>query len=331
MRWNFSHNIPSGHSRPVGARVLRTLALFCAMLGSGVAHSQINDTEGVWQGSLSCGELQTAGGRSPKAFVNQIEVTASLGAMTGRRETAGVIESFNGSIERSGSASLEGNGHWKDDPRRSWRYRLKGNQSGAQMTLTGPLESHDGKTRLRDCQLKLTSPALERKDAKERKNRATVPRPAPSAPAVAPVSPGMTTKPAPAAGPAARSNENLKQDKELAARQAAEKALEAERASAAKRQSDEAAAASAAARAHAAELEVLRRKNLQLDAEKVAAERAAADKAAAEKATAERATAEKAAAEKAAADKAAADKAARQKADAEAKKAPIKVRSAMDL
>ena len=291
-----------------GRRALCNLALVCAMVGTGAAHGQINDTEGTWQGSLSCGDMQTAGGRSPKGFVSQIKVNVSLGAITGRRDTAEVIESFNGSINRSGLTTLEGSGHWKDDPRRAWRYRLKGTQSGSLMTLAGPLESQDGKTRLRDCQVRLTSAVLAAKEARERSDRtAPAARPAPAAastqPApVAPPSaprPAVVAKPAPVADPAARASEELNRDKELAARQAADKAVEAERALAAKRQSDEATAA--AARANAAEVEALRRKNLQLEAEKAAA------------------------------DKAAADKAARQKAEADAKKAPIKVRSAMDL
>ena len=308
MHWIFLSNLPMGQSVSAGRRALCNLALVCAMVGTGAAHGQINDTEGTWQGSLSCGDMQTAGGRSPKGFVSQIKVNVSLGAITGRRDTAEVIESFNGSINRSGLTTLEGSGHWKDDPRRAWRYRLKGTQSGSLMTLAGPLESQDGKTRLRDCQVRLTSAVLAAKEARERSDRAApAARPAPAAastqPApVAPPSaprPAVVAKPAPTADPAARASEELNRDKELAARQAADKAVEAERALAAKRQSDEATAA--AARANAAEVEALRRKNLQLEAEKAAA------------------------------DKAAADKAARQKAEADAKKAPIKVRSAMDL
>lgn len=350
MRWIFLSNSPTGPSGSVGPGALCNLALVFAMLGSGAAHGQINDTEGTWQGTLSCGDMQTAGGRSPKGFVSQIKVNVSFGAITGRRDTAEVIESFNGSIERSGRTTLEGSGHWKDNPRRAWRYRLKGTQSGSQMTLAGPLESQDGKTRLRDCQVRLTSAVLAAKEARERSDKAApavrptpptasthpTPAAAPSAP-----SPAATAKPASAADSAARASQALNRDKELAARQAADKAAEAERALAARRQSDEAAAATARAQAQAAEVEALRRKNLQLEAEKAAAERAAAEKAAADKAAADKAVAERAAAErvatektaaeKAAADKAAADKAARQKAEADARKAPIKVRSAMDL
>ncbi len=334
----------------VGPGVLRNTALVLVILGTGAAHGQINDTEGTWQGTLSCGEMRTAGGRSPKGFVSQLKVNVSFGAITGRRDTTEVIESFNGAIERSGRATLEGGGHWKDDPRRAWRYRLKGTQSGSQMTLAGPLESPDGKTQLRDCQVRLTSAVLAAKEARERNDRAApAVRPTPPTastqptPAAAPSvpRPAVAAKPAPAADSAARTTEKLNRDKELAAREAADKAVEAERALAAKRQADEAAAAAARAQAQAAEVEALRRKNLQLEAEKAAAERAAADKAAADKAAAdraaaervaaERAAAEKAAVEKAVAEKAAADKAARQKAEAEAKKAPIKVRSAMDL
>jgi hypothetical protein len=354
MRSIFLSNSPTGPSGSVGPRTLCNLALVFAMLGSGAAHGQINDTEGTWQGSLSCGDMQTAGGRSPKGFVSQIKVNVSLGAITGRRDTAEVIESFNGSINRSGLTTLEGSGHWKDDPRRAWRYRLKGTQSGSQMTLAGPLESQDGKTRLRDCQVRLTSAVLAAKEAREHLDKATpaarpappAARPAPPAASTQPApaapsasSPAVAAKPAPAADPAARTSEKPNRDKELAARQAADKAVEAERAQAAKRQSDEAAAAAAQAQAQPAEVEALRRKNLQLEAEKAAAERAeaaaadkaAADKAAGERITAERIAAERTAAEKAAPEKAAADKAARQKAEADARKAPIKVRSAMDL
>lgn len=355
MRWIFLSNLPTGPSGSACRRTLCNLTLVCAILGTGAAHGQINDTEGTWQGTLSCGEMQTAGGRSPKGFVTQIKVNVSFGAITGRRDTTEVIESFNGSIHRSGRTTLEGSGHWKDDPRRAWRYRLMGTQSGSLMTLAGPLESKDGKTRLRDCQVRLTSAVLAAKEARERNDKAapavrpthptasTQPTPAaaPSAP-----NPAVAAKPAPAADSAARTSERLNRDKELAARQAADKAVEAERALAAKRQSDETAAAHARAQAQAAEVEALRRKNLQLEAEKAAAERAAADKATADKAAAdkavaeriaaeriaaERVAAERAAAEKAALEKAAAEKAARQKAEADARKAPIKVRSAMDL
>lgn len=352
MRWIFLSNSLAGPYGSLGPGALCNLALVFAMLGTGAAHGQINDTEGTWQGTLSCGDMQTAGGRSPKGFVSQIKVNVSLGAIAGRRDTAEVTESFNGTIHRSGLTTLEGSGHWKDDPRRAWRYRLKGSQSGSQMTLAGPLESQDGKTRLRDCQVRLTSAVLAAKEARERSDKAALAarpappaastQPAPAAPPPAP-SPAVATKPAPAADPAARTSEKLNRDKELAARQAADKAAETERVLAARRQSDEAAAA-ARAQAQAAEVEALRRKNLQLEAEKAVAERAAtaaadkaaadrasADKAAAERIAAERMAAERAAAEKAALEKAAADKAARQKAEADAKKAPIKVRSAMDL
>lgn len=338
MRWIFLSNLPTGPSGSAGPRALCNLALVCAMVGTGAAHGQINDTEGTWQGTLSCGEMQTAGGRSPKGFVSPIKVNVSFAAITGRRDTTEVIESFNGSIERSGRATLEGSGHWKDDPRRAWRYRLMGTQSGSLMTLAGPLESKDGKTRLRDCQVRLTSAVLAAKEARERNDRAApAARPAPPTaskqPASASPPSGLSTavaaKPAPAPDPAARTSEQLNRDKELAARQAADKAVEAERALAARRQSEEAAAAAARVQAQAAEVEALRRKNLQLEAEKAAAERAAA--VAADKAAAERIATERAAAERAAAEKAAADKAARQKAEADARKAPIKVRSAMDL
>ena len=261
------------------------------MLSPLVAHSQIYDTEGAWQGSVTCGELQVASNRAGRAFTSPVAVSVSRGAMTGKRENAQVIELFTGSIERSGRASFEGNGHWKDDPKRSWRYRLRGTQSGSHMMLTGPMESQDGKIKLRDCQLKLGNAAMERKV----QSAVTKPAPASNKTAVNPVS---------ATESAARATEKLNKDKELAARQAAEKRLEAERASGTKRQSDEAAAA--AVKANVAELEALRLKNLQLESAKVAAERAAADKAVA-------------------------DKAAAQKADSEAKKAPIKARSAMDL
>lgn len=317
MHLNFSSVTPAGTTRPGGKKVLTHWALCCAMLGTGVAHSQINDTDGVWRGSLSCGEVQVRSSRSAKAFVIPLTVSVSLGAMTGRRDTAKVLERFTGSIERSGRASLDGIGHWKDDPTRSWRYHLRGSHSGFQATLTGPMESQDGKVKLRDCQLKLASAAVERKE------QPAVTRPVPATHDTA-------VKPAPSAETAARSAEMLNKDSERAARQAAEKKLDAVRATEAKRQSEEAAAATAKARA--AELEALRLRNLQLESEKAAAERVASDRAASERAAAtERAAAERAATERAASDKAAADKAARQKADTEAKKAPIKVRSAMDL
>lgn len=200
-----------------------------------------------------------------------------------------------------GRASVEGNGHWKSNPKRSWRYRLQGTLTGAQMTLNGPMESLDGKTKLRDCHLKLGQATSERKQP-------------PALPKSTAARSNTAANPVPATESTARTHEKLNRDKELAALQAAQKQLEADRVAATKRRSDEEAAA--AATAHAAEMNALRAKNLQLESERVAAEKAAA---------------EKAAAERSAAENAAANKASAQKAHGDTKKAPIKVRSAMDL
>lgn len=299
-------NFPSGNlsvaSQYVRFKVLFSVVLCSAMLIPLVAHSlAINDTEGVWRGTVTCGELQVASSRSGKAFVSPVEVGVSLGAMTGKHENAQVIEQFAGSIDRLGRAIVEGNGHWKSDPKRSWRYRLQGTLTGAQMTLNGPMESLDGKTKLRDCHLKLGQATSERKQP-------------PALPKSTAARSNTAANPVPATESTARTHENLNRDKELAALQAAQKQLEAERVAATKRRSDEEAAA--AAKAHAAEMNALRAKNLQLESERVAAEKAAA---------------EKAAAERSAAENAAANKASAQKAHGDTKKAPIKVRSAMDL
>lgn len=302
MRLNFSFGNLSGVSNYVRFKGLFTVVLCSAMLSPLVAHSlAINDTEGVWRGVVTCGELQVASSRSGKAFVSPVEVGVSLGAMTGKYENAQVIEQFAGSIDRMGRASVEGNGHWKSDPKRSWRYRLQGTLNGAQMTLNGPMESQDGKTKLRDCQLKLAYATPERKQP-------------PALPKPTTARSNTAVNPVPTTESTARTHEKLNKDKELSALQAEQKQLEAERAAATKRRSDE--EASAAAKAHAAEMNALRVKNLQLESERVAAEKAAA---------------EKAAAERSAAEKAATDKASAQKAPADTKKAPIKVRSAMDL
>ena len=293
-------NIPIGTFHPVGVHGLRALALCAAVLSPLAAFSQINDTEGLWRGTVSCDPQQSASARSPKAFSNPVAVNVSLAALSGKRDNAQVTERFSGSIERAGRVAMEGTGHWKDNPKRAWRYRLEGNLSGTHMTLTGPMESPDGQTRIRDCRVDLTKSATS--------------------------SPGVTVKSVPAT-PLASPPEKVNKDKEHAPRQADALRLDAERvkaakvrdqkaadqnaaeqrASALKRQADEAAAA----KANTAEFEALRLKNQQLEAAKLSADKAAADKALAEKAAAEKAAAEKAA--------------------VESKKAPIKARSAMDL
>ena len=100
------------------------------------------------------------------------------------------------------------------------------------------------------------------------------------------------------------------------------KKIPSEKAASAKALGDQATAEKAAVAKAAAE---------KAYAEKAASDKAAGDQASAEKAAVAKAAAEKAYAEKAASDKAAAEKAAEQKAATDAKKAPIKVRSTMDL
>ena len=198
-------------------------------------------------GGLACGELQTPSARSTKAFTAGVTLNTSMGSMRGTRQSAQILETYSGSIDRTGRVTLDASGHWKGDPSRAWRIRLHGNQSGSRMVLRGPMESPDDKTHLRACHMELSNLAVEQR---------------------------------------AQAAKALEQ-------KAIENAAE-ERAVTAKRQADDAAAATA--RTQALEIE-----NARLLAEKAAAERAAAEKAATEKRA------------------------------ADAKKVPIKARSTMDL
>ena len=140
---------------PLTAR-LCSLLLGAATLAPAAAFGQINDLDGPWRGTLACGELRDAAGRSQgPAFSTPLELSVSLGAITGRRENARVIETYNGSVRRSGEASLEASGHRWDGSGSRWRIRLAGTQSGGSMALKGRLETVVDKTQWRDCQLSL--------------------------------------------------------------------------------------------------------------------------------------------------------------------------------
>lgn len=264
--------------------------LWAATLIPSTSFGQINDLDGVWQGTLACSEQVDPSGRpgSPP-FTAPLPVTVSMGAMTARRETARIIEIHNGTIQRSGHASLDAIGRRKDASGKPWRLRLKGIQTGTSMALSGPLESVDGKEKWRTCKLALT---LSTPPARAQAADAT--RAAPSRPATpAAVPPPVpVARPLPAPLPKAALPPTLPtEDRQAAARHQAE--------------------VEAAANAKA----------LELEAARTAANQAAADRAAADRAAAEKLAADKAAAEKAAADKRAED----------GKKAPIRVRSTMDL
>jgi hypothetical protein len=284
------------------------------------ALSQINDTEGVWRGTLSCGALKITSTRAGPAYSHPLALRAVVGGLTGQRDTASTQERFTGSLERSGKATLEGRGAWKDDPARSWKFRLQGHYKGAALRLDGVMESLDGKTRLRDCGADLvqvrpvtSSPAPARASAPA----APTPAAKNTAPAAVPVVPSEVLA----------QQKKLKQQKEaeeLAAQTARDKAL-----------ADKAVAEKAAAE--------------KANAEKAITEKALADKAIADKAVADKTQADKARQDQAAqaaqaaqqaaqleaarlaADKALADKRALEIKNREAKKEPIKARSSMDL
>jgi hypothetical protein len=207
-----------------------------------------------------------------------------MGAMTARRENARIIETHNGTIQRSGQASLDAIGHRKDGTGKPWRLHLKGLQSGTSMALSGPLESVDGKDKWRTCKLALTltTPPPRPQAADATRVAPTRPATPAAAPPPVPAARPQAVPPSRAAIPPTAPTE----DRQVAARHQAE--------------------AEAAANAKALEQE---------------AARTAANQAAAERAAAEKLAADKAAAEKAAADKRA----------EEGKKAPIRVRSTMDL
>lgn len=179
-------NFPIGRFNPIRVLSLRTV-MVCAMVLSPLAvQSQINDRDGLWQGTVACGPQQSASGRSPKAFSNPLALNVSFAALSGKRENAQVLERFVGSIDRNGHVTLDGSGQWNDNPARAWRYRLQGTQSGSQMTLAGPMESPDGKTRIRDCRVELRNLAMVKKA------QAASSKPAP-------VSPPLAATPVPAA------------------------------------------------------------------------------------------------------------------------------------
>ena len=262
------------------------------------ALSQINDTEGEWRGTLSCGALKIKSTRAGPAYSHPLALRAAVGGLTGQRDTASTQERFSGSLERSGKATLEGRGAWKDDPARSWKFRLQGHYKGAALRLDGVMESLDGKTRLRDCGADLV----------QVRPVTTSPTPARASAPVAPTLAAKNTAP-PALpvmpGEVLAQQKKLKQQKEaeeLAAQMARDKAL-----------ADKAVAEKAAT-------------------EKAIAEKALADKAVADKARQEQAAqAAQLEAARLAAEKALADKRALEIKNREAKKETIKARSSMDL
>lgn len=144
-------------------RAVYVTMLFAAVLTTTSVRSQINDTEGIWKGTISCGVLQVSSTRSNKAFISPIEINSSLGSLIGKRENKEVSESFSGSIDQSGHVKLEGIGSLKDDATRVWKYKLNGLQTGSTMQLDGLMESEDRKVRLRNCQLELSNSEIERK------------------------------------------------------------------------------------------------------------------------------------------------------------------------
>ena len=116
--------------------------LWAATLTPSKSFGQINDLDGVWQGTLACSEQVDPSGRpgSP-AFTAPLPVTVSMGAMTARRETTRIIETHNGTIQRSGQASLDAMGRRKDASGKPWRLRLKGVQTGTSMALSAVVEN----------------------------------------------------------------------------------------------------------------------------------------------------------------------------------------------
>lgn len=233
------------------------------------ALGQINDTEGEWRGTLSCGALKIASTRAGPAYSHPLALRAVVGGLTGQRDTASTQERFTGSLERSGKATLEGRGAWKDDPARSWKFRLQGHYKGAALRLDGVMESLDGKTRLRDCvadlvQVKPVTPS----PVPARASAPAAPTPAVgnTAPAALPVLPGEVLA----------QHKKLKQQKEaeeLAAQAARDKALAdkaiADKAVAGNAQADKVRQDQAAQAAQQA---------AQLEAARLASDKALADK-----------------------------------------------------
>ena len=303
---NFVRNRLLSRSLCFGASLASML-----VLAPGPALSQINDTEGEWRGTLSCGALKVTSTRAGPAYSHPLALRAVVGGLTGQRDTASTQERFTGSLERSGKATLEGRGAWKDDPARSWKFRLQGHYKGAALRLDGVMESLDGKTRLRDCGADLVQ---------VRPVTPTSPAPARAS---APVPPTLAAKSnAPAAVPV-MPGEVLAQQKKLKQQKEAEEL-------AAQTARDKAAAEKAAIE--------------KATAEKALADKAISDKAAADKAQADKARQDQAAqaaqaaqqaaqleAARLAADKALADKRALEIKNREAKKETIKARSSMDL
>jgi hypothetical protein len=272
------------------------------MLAPGQALSQINDTEGDWKGTLSCGALKIKSTRAGPAYSHPLALRAVVGGLTGQRDTASTQERFTGSLERSGKATLQGSGAWRDDPARSWRFRLQGQYQGAALRLDGFMESSDGKIRLRDCGADLTQ---------VRPVTSSLP-PVRTSP---PTAPSQTTKSTPPPTLPATHVDALAQQKkqkqqkeaeELAAQVAREKAL-ADKALAEKALIDKAIA------------------------DKALAEKAQADKARQDLATQAAQQAAQMEAARLALDKAQADKRALEIKNREAKKETIKARSSMDL
>ena len=277
------------------------------MLAPGQALSQINDTEGDWKGTLSCGTRKIKSTRAGPADSHPLALRAVVGGLTGQRDTASTQERFTGSLERSGKATLQGSGAWRDDPARSWRFRLQGQYQGTALRLDGFMESSDGKVRLRDCGADLTQvkPATTslppaRTTAPPASNQVVKNTPPPTLPATNDDALAQQKK-----------QKQQKESEELAVQVAKEKALA----------------------------------NKAL-AEKVIAEKALVDKALADKALAEKAQADKARQDQAAQaaqqaaqmeaarsalEKAQADKRALEIKNREAKKETIKARSSMDL
>lgn len=56
------------------------------------ALSQINDTEGEWRGTLSCGALKINSTRAGPAYSHPLALRAVVGGLTGQRDTASTQE-----------------------------------------------------------------------------------------------------------------------------------------------------------------------------------------------------------------------------------------------
>lgn len=117
----------------------------------------ITTSAGLWVGVWECGPVLTSGARSPSSFSIPLQLRVRAGGIAGERRNAKSIDAFRGEVGGDGNFTIAGEGHWFDEPSRNWTTHFEGQIEGDKLSANGVMTSRDGKTKLRDCQLAMSS------------------------------------------------------------------------------------------------------------------------------------------------------------------------------